>query len=260
MAIGKNKRMAKKGKKKQVDPFQRKDWYTVRAPSMFAERNAGKTLITKTTGQKIASEEMKGRVFEVSLADLNKNEDDSYRKIKLRAEEVEGFKVLTTFHGMDLTRDKLCSLIKKWQSLIEARVDIKTTDGYSIRMFAIGFTKRRNNQIRKTSYAQNTQVKAIRKKMVDVMIAEAKGCDLKKLVLKFIPEIIGKKIEKACEGVYPIQNCYIRKVKVLGIPKFDITKLLELHDDKDEVGAKVDRANIESNTTIQPSAEFGGRL
>ena len=119
----------KGGKKKAVDPFLKKEWYAVKAPNMFAARTCGKTLITRTQGTKIASDGLKGRVFEVNLADLNKDEDQTFRKIKLCCEDVQGFNVLTNFHGMDLTRDKLCSLIKKWVSLIEANVDIKTTDG-----------------------------------------------------------------------------------------------------------------------------------
>ena len=74
------------------------------------------------------------------------------------AEDVQGKNVLTNFHGMDLTRDKLCSMVKKWQTLIEAHIDVKTTDSYLLRMFAIGFTKKKPYQSKKTCYAQHAQV------------------------------------------------------------------------------------------------------
>lgn len=57
---------------------------------------------------------MKGRVFEVSLADLQ-DDEVAFRKFKLIAEEVQGKHVLTNFHGMTMTTDKLRSLVKKWQ-------------------------------------------------------------------------------------------------------------------------------------------------
>ncbi|CAK9049841.1 40S ribosomal protein S3a-A [Durusdinium trenchii] len=210
---------------------------------MFANRDAGMTMCTKTTGTKISSETLKGRVFEVSLADLNQNTDMAYRKIRLCCDDVQGDKVLTNFHGMDMTRDKLCSLIKKWQSLIEARVDLRTTDGYTLRMFAIGFTQKRKDQVKKTWYAQAGQIRQIRKKMIDIMTEETVKCDLKDLVAKLLPETLGKEIEKACEGIYPMHDCYIRKVKVLKKPKFDLVKLMELHAEGADVGAKVDRAD-----------------
>jgi len=245
MAVGKNKRISKGkkgGKKKAQDPFSKKDWYDIKAPSAFTVRNVGKTLVTRTQGTKIASDALKGRVFECNLADLQNNEADAYRKIRLRCEDVQGRNVLTNFWGMDFTTDKLRSLVRKWQTLIEAHVDVKTTDGYLLRLFCISFTMKRPGQIKKTCYAQSSQIRTIRKKMVEIMQREASSCDLKELVGKFIPESIGKDIEKACQGTYPLQNTYIRKVKVLRAPKFDVTKLMEVHGDySEEIGKQMER-------------------
>ncbi len=93
--------------------------------------------------------------------------------------------------GMDFTTDKLRSLVKKWQTLIEAAVDIKTTDGYFLRVFCIAFTKKRAKQVKKTCYAQSSQIRQIRKKMFEIITKESTSCDLKDLVGKFIPESIG---------------------------------------------------------------------
>ncbi|KAA8498213.1 40S ribosomal protein S3a [Porphyridium purpureum] len=232
MAVGKNKRLSKKGKgnkKRASDPFLKKEWFDVKAPSMFKVRQVGKTLINRTQGTKIASEGLKDRVYEVSLADLNGDESLALRKMKLRCEEVNGKSCLTQFYGMDFSRDKLCAMVRKWQTLIEANVDVKTTDGYVLRMFCIGFTKRRQFQVRKTSYAQSSHIRMIRKRMVDIMTREAQSSDLKELVNKLVPETIGAEIEKACTRIYPLQNVHIRKVKLLKAPRFDITKLMELH-------------------------------
>uniref|UniRef100_A0A8C6RYF3 40S ribosomal protein S3a n=1 Tax=Nannospalax galili TaxID=1026970 RepID=A0A8C6RYF3_NANGA len=79
MAVGKKKRLTKGGKKgakkKVVDPFSKKDWYDVKAPAT-------------TQGTKIASNGLKGRVFEVSLADLQNNEV-AFRKFKHITEDVQ---------------------------------------------------------------------------------------------------------------------------------------------------------------------------
>lgn len=114
MAVGKNKGLSnciKKGsKKKVIDPFSRKDWYDIKAPSMFSNRQVGKTLVNRTQGTRIASDSLKHRVFEVSLADLQNDIEDaerSFRKFKLIVEDVQGNQLLTNFHGMDMTTDKM---------------------------------------------------------------------------------------------------------------------------------------------------------
>jgi len=256
MAVGKNKRLTKGGKKggkkKAGDPFLKKEWYDIKAPSMFAIRNCGKTLCTKTQGTKIASEQLKGRVLEVNLADLNNDEDQSFKKIKLCIEEVQGRNCLTDFHGMSLTRDKLCSLIRKWQTLIEAFADVKTTDGYVVRMFVLAFTKKRPEQVKANCYAQSAQIRKIRKRMVDIMTEEAGKVMLRDLVKKLIPEAIGKEIEKKTQSVYPLKDVHVRKVKILKKPKFDIVKLMEMHGDGDggDAGAALGRPENEDATNL----------
>eukprot|EP00595_Chromulina_sp_UTEXLB2642_P003018 CAMPEP_0196761140 /NCGR_PEP_ID=MMETSP1095-20130614/276_1 /TAXON_ID=96789 ORGANISM="Chromulina nebulosa, Strain UTEXLB2642" /NCGR_SAMPLE_ID=MMETSP1095 /ASSEMBLY_ACC=CAM_ASM_000446 /LENGTH=268 /DNA_ID=CAMNT_0042110293 /DNA_START=48 /DNA_END=854 /DNA_ORIENTATION=+ len=268
MTVGKNKRLTKgkKGlKKKAQDPFARKELYDIKAPSIFSNRAAGKTIVNKTAGTKISSDELKGRVFEVNLADLNGgDESQSYRKIRLIAEDIQGTNILTTFHGMDITRDKLNSLIKKWQTLIEAYVDVRTTDGYTLRIFAIGFTKKQANQgAKSTSYAQAGKVRSIRKRMFEILIDHASKCDLKELVGKFTssPESIAEEILKKCESIYPLQNVFIRKVKVLKKPNFDLTKLMELHGTSagaEDAGVILDKISAEN--TVKALAGSGGRL
>jgi len=223
MAVGKNKRLTKGkkgGKKKIIDPFTKKDWYDVKAPSMFNHRQIGKTLVSRTQGTRIAADGLKGRVFECNQADIH-GDEASYRKIKLVVEDVQGKQCLTNFHGMGLTRDKTCSMIKKWHSLIEASTDVMTTDGYKLRLFTIGFTKKLQGQLKKTSYAQHAQVKAIRAQMVKIMQREVSGSDLREVVMKLIPDSIAKDIEKACHSTYPLQDVYTRKVKILKKPKLD---------------------------------------
>merc|ERR1739844_672081 len=178
-----------------------------------------------------ASEGLKGRVFEVSLADLQ-NENDaerSFRKFKLIVEDVQGKNCLTTFYGMNLTTDKLRSMVKKWQTLIEGNVDVKTTDGYMLRLFCIGFTRKQDLSTKKTCYAQAQQVRNIRKKMVDIIQREVSTTDLKEVVNKLIPDSIARDIEKACQGIYPLHDVHIRKVKVIRRPRFDLNKLMDMH-------------------------------
>eukprot|EP00919_Chromeraceae_sp_WS-2016_P001844 GHVR01004441.1.p1 GENE.GHVR01004441.1~~GHVR01004441.1.p1 ORF type:complete len:108 (-),score=6.61 GHVR01004441.1:498-821(-) len=103
-------------------------------------------------------------------SDLAPNQDSfAWRKIKLIVDQVEGRQAITSFYGVDITRDELCSLIKKRKTLIEAVQDCKTSDGYVLRVFAIAFTRESPNQKRKTNYALSSQQKIIRKRMNDII-------------------------------------------------------------------------------------------
>jgi len=86
MTAGKNPRnFKKKGQKKKIaHAFARKEWYNIHVPAVFDVRVPTITPCNKTAGQKHASDSLKGRVFEISLADLqNKSNTEAWRKMKV---------------------------------------------------------------------------------------------------------------------------------------------------------------------------------
>jgi len=110
---------------------------------MFTERNFTISPVNVTAGEKFSNDAMKGRVYTTSLGDLNQL--NPHKKIKLIVDEEleKGSKVaLTNFYGLETTRDHQCSLIRKWFTLIDAFVDVKTLDGFLLRFFVSLSTKR----------------------------------------------------------------------------------------------------------------------
>merc|ERR1711868_251088 len=111
---------------------------------------------------------------------------------------------------------------------------------------------RRQDQVKTNCYAQSAQIRKIRKRMVTIMANEAGKVQLRDLVKKLIPESIGKEIEKQTQGIFPLKDVLVRKVKILKKPKFDITKLMELHQggDGDDEGAALGRPEAEEAQNI----------
>lgn len=48
--------------------------------------------------------------------------------------------------------------------------------------------------------------------MVELITSNVVSSDLKDVVNKLLPDSIAKDIEKACQGIYPLHDVYIRKV------------------------------------------------
>uniref|UniRef100_A0A2K6GAQ7 40S ribosomal protein S3a n=1 Tax=Propithecus coquereli TaxID=379532 RepID=A0A2K6GAQ7_PROCO len=222
MTVGKNKNLmkgSKKGAKKKV------------APAMFNIRNIGERVVTRTQGTQIASDGLKGHVLEVSLADLQ-NDKVAFRKFKpIITEDVQGTNCLTNLHGMDLICDKMCSVVKKWQTMIEAHVGVKTTDGYLLRLFC---------------QQQGCQ---IRKKMMEIMTREVQTNDLKEVVNKLILD----SLEKACQSIYPPHDVFGRKVELVKEPRFELGKLMELHEGSSSEKATGDKTADGYEPLVQES-------
>jgi len=131
-------------------------------------------------------------------------------------------------------------------------VDVKTSDGYIIRVFVIAFTKKDKKQVKKTSYAQTSQVKEIRKRIFDILNKQISKTNVNQLVQYLTGDQYTMEIEKSAKFIFPLNNVLIKKVKVLKRPKIDAVKLQEMYSHEKQARtagtAKVDEEDDAANT------------
>ncbi|AFP65291.1 40S ribosomal protein S3A (nucleomorph) [Chroomonas mesostigmatica CCMP1168] len=226
MTIYKNKRLSKagrEGKKKPIDSIEKKEWIFVKTPMNFGSNIFGHTLLNKSTS---SIPNINNKIFNVSLADINENEKDSFVKIKLKGSKLEygdllGFenekKCLTDFYGSEITRDKLSSMVKKWQTTIESAIDIKTEDGFFLRIFWIAFSKKKKGQLKKAFYLNSSQIRAIRRKISEIILQITNKRILANLLIGdiYFSRHINNQIVRVCRKIAPIHSFYFRKIKML---------------------------------------------
>jgi len=61
--------------------------------------------------------------------------------------------------------------------------------------------------------------------MKDIMNKTIASLSIKDFCNQLLDNLIGKQISRSCAGVFPLQNTFIYKVKVLKAPKVDAAQL-----------------------------------
>lgn len=244
MAIGKNKRLSKKGRgrnRKKADAFEKKEWFQLKMPKISGIKvnTYGWMPANKTAQGVLVEDRMYDRVATIRCGDLaDKPEADSQdslqtaTNLKLRVAQTKNQMCYLDFHGMELTRDRTCSLLKKWVTLVEAATDIKTNDGFVFRVFGMALTKKQEGQCKKTAYAKTSQVKRIRQRMIEIMNNELGDKGTKEFVSRILVDKCGDAFKKHLAFIFPIKDACIRKVKLIKRPnKEDLRRINELHTD-----------------------------
>lgn len=235
MAIGKNKRVSKGGKrgnkKKIVEPMSKKEWFDVVAPRNFKNRQFAKTLCNKTIGIRTVADNMKGRVYEANLAEIdgNNTKDQPFKKMKLQVQELAGRNLLTTFHSMSFTTDKIRSLFRKWCTMIETVVDAQTKDGFVVRFFVVAFTARQKGQLSKNCYAPGKLESWVRLRITRMIKKRIGAISLNRVVSLLAHDILSTNLFERCNPILPLRDLKVCKVKVIRSPKLDAQKVFDLH-------------------------------
>lgn len=253
MAVGKNKRLQKKGKggkKKKIDAFEKKKWFRLKMPRLHSikVKNYGWICANKTAQGVHVEDRLYNRVCTIRCGDLvekpvadNAENLSTATNLKLRIAKTEGDECWLDFHGFELTRDKTCSLLKKWVTLVEAHTDIVTTDGYKFRVFGMALTKKQEGQCKKTSYAKTSQIKRLRARMIEIMNNELGEKGTKEFVNRALVNKCGEAFKKDLGFIFPIKDACVRKVKLIKRPpKEDLRYIAELHEANKDGDANMD--------------------
>jgi small subunit ribosomal protein S3Ae len=130
-------------------------------------------------------------------------------KVILRVNNVVGDTATTDLMGHELTTDYVRSIVKRQTSRIDANIEVRTKDGYTIRVKPTCFTIKR---------ARSSQIKAIREMMVDIVKRRASESDFETFMQEAILGRLSAAIYRQAKFVYPLRRVEIRKTQVEAIP------------------------------------------
>ncbi|MEM0350364.1 MAG: 30S ribosomal protein S3ae [Archaeoglobaceae archaeon] len=199
--------MARKRVARVKDKWATKKWFTLLAPEYFGMVEVGETPAN-------SPELVVGRTVETTLADLtgDASNQNPYKKLIFKVYRVAGDKAYTKFHRFELMREYLNSLIRRKTSKIEDVIDIKTADGYLIRVKPVIFTVKR---------CKTSQKRAIRAISREIIIGKS-SLNFVQFLQECILGKIPSEIYKSAKKIYPIRRVEIRKIEMLSEPKAEV--------------------------------------
>jgi len=260
MAKGKNKKMSKRGntqKRNEKHAFFKKHWYKIISPPTIGNSvMVGYTPVNKTMGTKLSKDGLMNRVCECSYSDVVENNQYAYKKIRMQVEEVKSGNCYTSFYGIDMVREKLYYFLKKKMSLIDVFADVKTIDGYILRVFVTAFTGKMKQQVKTNTYAKSSQIRAIRSAFVKFLTKAAQTSNISDYSANILNNTVAQKLETKGSKIFPLGQVLVRKVKVLKKMKIDVNKLVNEANTKREEskGGEKGKKNVDAtaeNTEAQ---------
>ncbi|MFD1587287.1 30S ribosomal protein S3ae [Halorientalis brevis] len=202
---------------------QGKQWYDVLAPEMFEREELGSTPAEE-------SEQVLGRTIETTLGELQNDASENNKKLKFQVNEVAGKSAYTEFSKYELTRDYTRSLVRRGSSKIEAFITVLTTDDYRLQIQPVAFT---------TKSADESQEKAIRREMIDIVEESASDRTFKDLIDSVITGRLSSAIYNEAKQIYPVRRVEIQKATLEAHPE-EVAAEEETSVDLDEEETAVD--------------------
>jgi ribosomal protein S3AE len=190
------KKISKKAAERK---WKGKDWFSISAPDWL-----GGTEIAETpaTDSKI----VEGRVVEVPVSELTKDQSKYYMRLKFRAEKPAENDVKTMFHSFFCVNEYVMRMGRKGLGKVTVYEDVETKDKWQLQVSVLVILNRRGNSEIK---------KKMRGLVSRIMREKANDLDHGDFVKAAMAGVFQMKIKKGGSKIYPVRFAEIIKIEAL---------------------------------------------
>lgn len=181
------------------DNWRLKKWYDIVAPQMFGFQKIGETLTTD-------SEQLKGRVIEITLRDLIDDYSKSHVKLCFKVDRIEDDRAVTEFIGHDMSQGYIRSQVRRRATKVDCITDVTTDNGKKLRITALVITLRK---------VKSSHVDSIRSKMRETIEKRAAKLEFDPLVQEIALGKLASDVYKQVKEICPIRRVEVKKSKVI---------------------------------------------
>ncbi|MEM2925972.1 MAG: 30S ribosomal protein S3ae [Candidatus Bathyarchaeia archaeon] len=196
--------MSSKGRRVR-DKWRAKAWFSVYSPPYFGEVELGDIPANEGKG-------LLGRSVQTSLYDVTKDPSHMNIVITFQITDVDGNKAKTIFKGHEYARDYLRTLIRRGSKRVDGIFNVKTKDGYGLRLSVLACTLRRIN---------SAQGSAIRRIMGKILEERSQVLNFEQLVQEAVLGKLASDIYNEAKKIAPLRHVGISKSKLLFTPALE---------------------------------------
>jgi len=185
------------------DKWRTKEWYNIVSPAYFGGVNLG-----TTPGSDVNN--LIGRTVETTLYDITGDFALQYLKLYFKVINITGTEAQTIFSGHEYSRDYLRSLVRRGSTRVDAILNAKTQDGYTLRLSVVILPIGRLN---------TGQIAYLRKIVRDIVEAKAKSLAFDQFVQEGVLGKIASDVYNEAKKIAPLRHVGVRKSRLLSIPE-----------------------------------------
>jgi len=149
---------------------------------------------------------IKGRVFEIPVSELTKDQSKYYTRISLKAEKPHEGKVPTKFHSFFCVNEYVMRMGRKGLGKVAVFANVETKDKWQLQVSVVAVLNRR----------ANAEIKKRVREFVSKLV-ESKATDLNHddFVRAAMAGVFQMRIKKGASKIYPVRFAEVIKIETL---------------------------------------------